>query len=125
MKSCHLFFLVLLANGSAHAQQSIDNKSTINQNEYPVISNLQGVESSTLFPKDGVTPNIQNESRATEDKKTLDAQSIIPSSAGQSTLSGQTIFSNEVTSKQIGNQIIYSNGVVCTQVGSQLTCINE
>ena len=114
-----------MAYGTVSAQSSIDNRGIINQNDYPVISNLQSVESTTLFPKDGVTPNIQNESRGTDDKKTLDTQSIIPSKSGKSTLSGQTIFSNEVTSKQIGNQIIYSNGVVCTQVGSQLTCINE
>ncbi len=125
MKIHRYLFLFMLAHGAAYAQQSIENKSTINQNEYPVISNLQDVESTTLFPKDGITPNIQNESRGTDDKKTLDTQSIIPSRAGKPTLSGQTIFSNEVTSKQIGNQIIYSNGVVCTQLGSQLTCINE
>lgn len=125
MKIRNYLFLILMLYGTAHAQQSVDNRSVTNQNDYPVISNLQSVESTTLFPKDGVTPNIQNESRGTDDKKTIENQSIIPSRSGNSTLSGQTIFSNEVTSKQIGNQIIYSNGVVCTQLGSQVTCINE
>ncbi len=118
-------FWLLMISGTAFAQQTNDSKTIINQNDYSATTNLQNVESTTLFPKDGVTPNLQDDATSFSGTKSVEGQSIIPAKPEVPSAAGQTIFSNEVTSKQIGNQIIYSNGVVCTQIGSQLTCINE